>query len=97
MHILPDLKKIEDSYSVEDGLVVIGVHSAKFDNEKDSANILSAVQRYNISHPVVNDNLQSMWLDLKVVCWPTLIVLGKTINDLLSQCSCSETKFYSRT
>lgn len=80
MHILPDLKKIEDSYSVEDGLVVIGVHSAKFDNEKDSSNILSAVQRYNITHPVVNDNVQSMWSDLKVVCWPTLIILGKFSN-----------------
>ncbi|XP_037047631.1 NHL repeat-containing protein 2 [Bradysia coprophila] len=82
MHILPDLKKIEDSYSVEDGLVVIGVHSAKFDNEKDSANILSAVQRYNITHPVVNDNHQSMWIDLKVVCWPTLIILGPRGNPL---------------
>lgn len=82
MHILPDLKKIEDLYSVEDGLVVIGVHSAKFENEKDSANILSAVQRYNITHPVVNDNVQSMWIDLKVVCWPTLIILGKNVAGL---------------
>lgn len=96
MHILPDLKKIEETYTVEDGLVVIGVHSAKFDNEKDSANILSAVQRYswsyffsiilyvgvqryNITHPVVNDNVQSMWIDLKIVCWPTLIILGKLL------------------
>ena len=32
--------------------VVVGVHSAKFDNEKDSEAIRNAVLRYGISHPV---------------------------------------------
>lgn len=82
MHILPDLKRLEHLYSVEDGLVVIGVHSAKFENEKDSANILSAVQRYEISHPVVNDNVSSMWRNLRVQCWPTLIILGPRANPI---------------
>lgn len=82
MHILPDLKKLEEMFTVEDGLVVIGVHSAKFDNEKDSANILSAVQRYNITHPVVNDVNSSMWNELNVQCWPTLVVLGPRGNPL---------------
>uniref|UniRef100_A0A6B2E9D7 Thioredoxin domain-containing protein n=1 Tax=Phlebotomus kandelakii TaxID=1109342 RepID=A0A6B2E9D7_9DIPT len=82
MHILPDLKRLEEMFSVEDGLVVIGVHSAKFDNEKDSANILSAVQRYNITHPVVNDVNSSMWNELNVQCWPTLVVLGPRGNPL---------------
>lgn len=31
---------------------VVGVHSAKFDNEKDLAAIRNAVLRYNITHPV---------------------------------------------
>ncbi|KAJ6646671.1 NHL repeat-containing protein 2 [Pseudolycoriella hygida] len=82
IHMLPDLKKIEESYSVEDGLVVIGVHSAKFANEKDSANILSAVQRYNITHPVVNDHETSMWMELKLRCWPTIIILGPKANPI---------------
>ncbi|XP_062563947.1 NHL repeat-containing protein 2 isoform X2 [Armigeres subalbatus] len=82
MHILPDLKRLEHLYSVEDGLVVIGVHSAKFENEKDSANILSAVQRYEISHPVVNDNVASMWRNLRVQCWPTLMILGPRANPI---------------
>lgn len=76
MHVLPDLKKLEQLYTVEDGVVVVGVHSAKFDNEKDSANILSAVQRYDITHPVVNDGNSAMWMDLKIKCWPTLLILG---------------------
>ncbi|HEY0657917.1 MAG TPA: thioredoxin-like domain-containing protein, partial [Pyrinomonadaceae bacterium] len=37
IHIIPDLKKLEAKYRKE--LVVIGVHSAKFDNEKDTENI----------------------------------------------------------
>lgn len=82
MHILPDLKRLEQLYSVEEGLVVVGVHSAKFDNEKDSSNILSAVQRYEIVHPVVNDLLSSMWMDLQIKCWPTLLVLGPRGNPL---------------
>ena len=36
LHILPDLSKLEQKHSVEDGLVIIGVHSAKFFNEKVS-------------------------------------------------------------
>ncbi|KAK0161514.1 hypothetical protein PV327_009976 [Microctonus hyperodae] len=76
MHILPDLCALETKYSIQDGLIVIGVHSAKFSNEKDSGKILSAIQRYNIAHPVINDNKLSMWRNLGVNCWPTLIILG---------------------
>lgn len=32
--------------------VVVGVHSAKFDNEKDLEAIRNAVLRYGITHPV---------------------------------------------
>jgi len=32
--------------------IVVGVHSAKFDNEKDSEAIRNAVLRYDITHPV---------------------------------------------
>src|SRR5919199_545980 len=51
MHIIPDLKKLEAKYPNE--LAVIGVHSAKFQNEKDSENIRSAILRYEIEHPVI--------------------------------------------
>ncbi|XP_011498038.1 PREDICTED: NHL repeat-containing protein 2 [Ceratosolen solmsi marchali] len=76
MHILPDLDALEKRFSVQDGLVVIGVHSAKFVNERDSSKIMSAVQRYNIGHPVVNDAKLSMWRDIGIVCWPSLVMLG---------------------
>ncbi|RZC32846.1 NHL repeat-containing protein 2 [Asbolus verrucosus] len=83
MHIIPDLREIEKQFSVEDGLVVIGVHSAKFENEKISSNILAAVQRYNITHPVVNDHNSQMWKNCEVQCWPTLLILGPNSNPIV--------------
>lgn len=84
MHILPDLEALENEHSEVDGVVVVGVHSAKFDNEKSSANILSAVIRYDIRHAVVNDAEAKMWHTLGVACWPTLVVVGPSGEILLS-------------
>ncbi|CAG9863691.1 unnamed protein product [Phyllotreta striolata] len=83
LHVLPDLKEIEDTFSVEEGLVVVGVHSAKFENEKISSNVLAAVQRNNISHPVVNDSGSEMWKNCDVHCWPTLLLLGPNSNPIV--------------
>lgn len=73
MHILPDLKYLERKYPNE--LVVIGVHSAKFDNEKDSENIRRAIQRYEIEHPVVNDENMVIWRKFNTRAWPTLALV----------------------
>lgn len=54
----------------------IGVHSAKFDNERESSNILAAIKRYNITHPVVNDKDGILWNTLDIACWPTLLFLS---------------------
>ena len=52
-HVLPDLERLEKKYPNE--LVVIGVHSAKFEAEKDTNNIRRKVAEYRIKHPVIND------------------------------------------
>lgn len=67
-----------------DGLLIVGVHSAKFPNEKVLDNIKSAVLRYDITHPVVNDADASLWQELEVSCWPTLVILGPRGNMLFS-------------
>ena len=69
IHIIPDLKRLEKKYPNE--LVVIGVHSAKFDNEKDTENIRRIVLRYEIEHPVVNDADFNIWRSYAVSAWPT--------------------------
>ncbi|XP_030629832.1 NHL repeat-containing protein 2 [Chanos chanos] len=84
MHLLPDLHNLEQKYTITDGLVVVGVHSAKFPNEKVLQNVRSAVLRYNITHPVVNDADARMWQELEIACWPTLVLLGPRGNLLFS-------------
>ena len=73
MHILPELKKLEQAYP--NNLVVIGVHSAKFDGEKDTKNIEEAILRYDIEHPVINDADHKVWDSLGVQSWPTILML----------------------
>ncbi|KAI0519561.1 hypothetical protein KFK09_007012 [Dendrobium nobile] len=75
MHVLPDLEFLERKYS-DKPFTVIGVHSAKFDNEKDLEAIRNAVLRYNITHPVVNDGDMYLWREMGVNSWPTFIVVG---------------------
>ncbi|XP_021772395.1 NHL repeat-containing protein 2-like isoform X1 [Chenopodium quinoa] len=75
MHVLPDLEYLEKKYK-EMPFTVVGVHSAKFDNEKDLEAIRNAVLRYGITHPVVNDGDMNLWRELGVNSWPTFAVVG---------------------
>jgi len=73
MHVLPDLKVLERKYPRE--LAVIGVHSAKFTNERETEQIRQATLRYEIEHPVVNDHEFRLWRAYGVRAWPTLVVV----------------------
>jgi thiol-disulfide isomerase/thioredoxin/sugar lactone lactonase YvrE len=80
-HIIPDLKKLEAEYP--DELVVVGVHSAKFDAEKSKEAIRKAVQKFGIAHPVINDADFSIWRHYAVSAWPTIVLIdpdGKVIG-----------------
>ncbi len=70
MHILPELKALEKKYPNQ--LVVIGVHSAKFENEKETENIRQAIMRYEIEHPVINDSDFTLWRKFFSNAWPTI-------------------------
>ncbi len=69
MHMLPVLRQLEEKYP--NTLVVIGVHSAKFQTEKDSNNIRKAVMRYGVRHPVANDANLALWQKYGVSVWPS--------------------------
>ena len=94
MHVLEDLKRLERKYS--DELVVIGVHSAKFDAEKDTDRIRQAVLRYGIEHPVINDRDMLVWQSYSVRAWPSVLLVdprgkvfgshsGEQVYDLFDQ------------
>ena len=73
IHIIPDLKKLEAKYPNQ--LVVIGVHSAKFDNEKETENIRQIILRYELEHPVYNDAEFKVWQSYGIRAWPTQILI----------------------
>ncbi|BAZ15077.1 redoxin domain-containing protein [Calothrix sp. NIES-4071] len=73
IHVLPDLKYLEQKY--KDSLTVIGVHSAKFDNEKDIQNIRQAILRYDIEHPVLVDQDFRVWQEYAARAYPSFMVI----------------------
>jgi sugar lactone lactonase YvrE len=75
IHTLHDLAKLEKKYAKE--LVVVGVHSAKFKNERETESIRKAILRYEISHPVVNDAHMKIWRTYlgDSGSWPTLVLI----------------------
>lgn len=80
-HIIPDLKKLEKEYEKE--LVVIGVHSAKFESEKTSNNIRKAILKFGIEHPVINDADFKVWESYGIKAWPTITLIspdGKVVG-----------------
>jgi DNA-binding beta-propeller fold protein YncE/thiol-disulfide isomerase/thioredoxin len=73
MHIIPELKRLEAKYPNE--LVVIGVHSAKFENEGQTENIRKIILRYGIEHPVANDADFRIWRSYFVNAYPTRVLI----------------------
>ena len=72
-HVLPALAKLEQKYKNE--LVVIGVHSGKFNAERNTENIRRKVAEYRIKHPVVNDANMTIWERFGRQSWPTLVLI----------------------
>ncbi len=77
-HVIPDLKRLEEKYAGE--LVVVGVHSAKFEHEGDTDNIRQIVLRYELEHPVLNDKDFILWRTYGVRAWPTLAIIDPAGN-----------------
>lgn len=73
LHVLDELRPLEDKYG--DVLVVIGVHSPKFEHERDPEALAAAVERYGVTHPVLDDPRLETWQQYTAKAWPTLSVI----------------------
>ena len=78
LHVIPELKRLEEKYAEE--LVVVGVHSAKFENEAETENIRRIIQRYELEHPVINDNQFQVWNAYGARAWPTFALIDPRGN-----------------
>jgi thiol-disulfide isomerase/thioredoxin len=73
LHVIEELRPLEEKYA--DVLVTIGVHSPKFEHERDPDALAAAVERYAVHHPVLDDVTMAMWQQYAAKAWPTLAVL----------------------
>jgi len=77
LHVADELRPLEEKYGQGDDsvLVVVGVHSPKFVHEADHAAVEAAVERYGITHPVLDDPQLVTWGAYAARAWPTLVVV----------------------
>jgi thiol-disulfide isomerase/thioredoxin len=73
LHVIDELRPLEEQYG--DVLVTIGVHSPKFEHERDHQAVLAAVERYGVHHPVLDDPEMVTWQQYAVRAWPTLALI----------------------
>ena len=73
LHVLDELRPLEEKFS--DSLVLIGVHSPKFEHEADPDALVAAVERYSVHHPVLDDPELVTWQAYTARAWPTLVVI----------------------
>ncbi|MGH3510161.1 MAG: NHL domain-containing thioredoxin family protein [Nocardioidaceae bacterium] len=73
LHVLEELRPLEERYAGE--LVIVGVHSPKFDHEADPVALRAAVERYAVHHPVLDDPDLLTWQAYVARAWPTLVLV----------------------
>lgn len=73
-HSFSTLGYLEQRF-VDRAFVVIGVHTPKFDREKDPDHVLAAVRRHGLRHPVVIDEHRDMWKDYSIRAWPSFVLI----------------------
>jgi thiol-disulfide isomerase/thioredoxin len=59
LHVIEELRPLEERFG--DALVVVGVHSPKFEHERDHEAVVRAVARYDVRHPVLDDPDLTTW------------------------------------
>lgn len=69
LRTLPFLEEWNTKYA-DKGLLIIGVHSPEFEFEKDINNVKTAVEKYNITYPVVLDSDHDIWDEFGNNYWP---------------------------
>lgn len=52
----------------------MGCHSAKFTNEKGADKVRDAILKYDVHHPVINDDKMLIWRNFERRSWPSLLV-----------------------
>jgi len=76
IHVLPHTRELHDRYA-NDGLVVIGIHTPEYDEERDPAALQEAIRQYRIDWPVVADNDYRLWNAYGNRYWPAIYLIDR--------------------
>lgn len=66
---LPYLRNWNEKYK-DKGLVIIGVHSPEFEFEKNEKNVAQAIDDFDLTYPIVQDNNFATWRAYNNRYWP---------------------------
>ncbi len=73
---LPFVKAWHEKYK-DQGLVVVGVHSPEYEEERSTAGLKEAIARLKIQHAVAQDNDFKTWKSYNNRYWPALYLVDK--------------------
>lgn len=72
-NLLDDLRALQGKFS--DGLTVLGIHTPKFDAEREPRAVLKAINRLRLRFPVANDPGFVTWQHYGVRAWPSVALI----------------------
>ena len=76
---LPYITAWHEKYA-DDGLVILGIHTPEFEFEKDTNNVLDALDRFGIEYPVAQDNDFATWRAFENRYWPAKYIIDAEGN-----------------
>jgi len=76
IHVLPHTKALYEKYASK-GLVIVGVHTPEYDEERDLVSLRDAIGKYQITWPVAVDNSYRIWNAYGNRYWPAVYLIDQ--------------------
>jgi thiol-disulfide isomerase/thioredoxin len=96
--VLPHTKALYDKYA-KDGLVVVGVHTPEYDEERDPVALQLALRQLHVTWPVAVDNESRIWNAYGNRYWPAVYLIdqqGRVVYSHVGEGNYDETEQHVR-
>lgn len=77
LHVVPHTQALYEKYA-KDGLVVVGVHTPEYEEERDLGRVRGAIRELGITYPVAVDNENRTWEAYGNRFWPALYLIDQS-------------------
>jgi peroxiredoxin len=72
-NLLDDLRFVQGKHA--DGVTVLGIHTPKFEAERNARLVQKAINRHSVRFPVANDPAFITWQHYGIRAWPSVVLL----------------------